>query len=66
MGQMRVVLLECGNWEMCFSSVVADLTYDCDIKTDYIRVMLDCTMRLSIELENFQILKSKGLVFAQF
>ena len=25
-----------------------------------------CTMRLSIELENFQILKSKGLVFAQF
>ena len=25
-----------------------------------------CTMRLSIELENFQILKSKGLVFAQY
>ena len=23
-------------------------------------------MRLSIELENFQVLKSKGLVFAQF
>ena len=40
-GQMRVVLLECGNWEMCFSSIVADLTYDGDIKTDYIRVMLD-------------------------
>ena len=39
---MRVVLLECGNWEMmCFSSIVADLTYDGDIKTDYIRVMLD-------------------------
>ena len=28
--------------------------------------MIHCTMRLSIELENFQILKSKGLVFAQF
>ena len=27
---------------------------------------IHCTMRLSIELENFQILKSKGLVFAQF
>ena len=41
MGQIRVVLLECGNWEMCFSSIVADLTYDCDIKTDYIRKTLD-------------------------
>ena len=28
--------------------------------------MKHCTMRLSIELENFQILKSKRLVFAQF
>ena len=26
---------------------------------------IQCTMRLSIELENFQILKSKGLVFVQ-
>ena len=29
-------------------------------------LLSQCTMRLSIELENFQILKSKGLVFAQF
>ena len=37
----------------------------CPLK--YIRcILLHCTMRLSIELENFQILKSKGLVFAQF
>ena len=48
-------------------------TIDIVMDTPRVRKALDatfwdvqCTMRLSIELENFQVLKSKGLVFAQF
>ena len=41
-----------------------------EIMLHHVRIVseniMQCTMRLSIELENFQILKSKGLVFAQF
>ena len=36
------------------------------VKSHTVCKITHCTMRLSIELENFQVLKSNGLVFAQF
>ena len=48
------------------SPVTLHLSHQAASIPTYVEDGIQCTMRLSIELENFQILKSKGLVFAQF
>ena len=55
-----------GLWKLTYWMVKFSSSGDICIWRFMCRLHFHCTMRLSIELENFQILKSKGLVFAQF